>query len=276
MGVDPGCPGAAISSSDRGGAAAQGVNKMQRFDNKVVLVTGAASGIGRAAAERLASEGGKIWCTDVNVQALDETVAEIRACGGEATAHTVDISDEEQVNACIKACVEQYGQLDVVVNMAGILRFDNTHELDKAGFEKVISVNLTGTFLLCKAALPELLKTKGNIVNAASTASLAGLPWGAAYSASKGGVLAMTRSIAVEYAKRGVRANCICPGDIKTNMSTNVSMPGDMDPQLLTRISSITGPKGPEVVAGVIAMLASEDGAHVTGEDIRMDGGTLS
>lgn len=249
---------------------------MQRFTGKVVLVAGAASGIGRAVAVRLAQEGGQIWCTDIHAAALAETVAMIQSAGGEAQAHAFDISDEAQVEQCVQACLAAYGQLDVVVNMAGILRFDRTEALPLEGFEQILAVNLTGTFLLCRAALPELVKTRGNIVNAASTASLAGLPWGAAYSASKGGVLAMTRSIAVEYAKSGVRANCVCPGDITTSMSTDVQMPGVMDPDLLQRISSIAGPRGPEVVAGVIAMLASADGEHITGEEIRVDGGTLS
>jgi NAD(P)-dependent dehydrogenase (short-subunit alcohol dehydrogenase family) len=249
---------------------------MQRFQDKVVLVTGAASGIGRAAAQRIASEGARVYCTDLNAEALADTVASITAQGGEAVVHAFDISDEQQVNDCVNACVAHYGKLDAVINMAGILRFDVTHQLDVEGFRRVLDVNVTGTFMLCKAALPHLLETRGNIVNAASTASLAGLPCGVAYSASKGAVLAMTRSIAVEYAKRGVRANCICPGDIKTNMSEGVAFPDEYDWELLPRITSLLGPQGPEYVAGVIAMLASEDGGHITGEDIRMDGGTLS
>lgn len=249
---------------------------MQRFTNKVALVTGAASGIGRAAAERLASEGGRVLCTDLNAEALEQTVAAITAAGGTASAFSFDISNEQQVEQCVQACIDRYGQLDVVVNMAGILGFHSTHELELPVWQKLLNVNLTGTFLLCKTALPHLVASQGNIVNAASTAALAGLPCGAAYSATKGGVLAMTRSIAVEYAKRGVRANCICPGDIKTGMTANISMPKDYDYDLIGRISSISGPKGPETVAGVIAMLASADGAHITGEDIRMDGGTLS
>jgi meso-butanediol dehydrogenase/(S,S)-butanediol dehydrogenase/diacetyl reductase len=249
---------------------------MNRFEDRVVLITGAASGIGQAAAVRLAQEGGKIYCTDINETALDETVAAIKKAGGEATARKLDISSESDVNACVQECVKTYGKLDAVVNMAGILRFDNCHELELSNWQRVIDVNLTGTFLLCKAVLPELLKTKGNIVNAASTASLSGLPWGTAYGASKGAVLAMTRTIAVEYAKRGVRANCVCPGDISTNMAANVSFPADADFDLLARISSLSGPKEPKVVAGVIAMLASEDGIHITGEHIRVDGGTLS
>ena len=249
---------------------------MKRFANKVVLVTGAGSGIGKASALRLAHEGGSIFCVDLNLDAVNATVNEIEADGGIATAYQCDIAREAAVSDCVNACVERYGSLYTLVNMAGILRFDDTQQLELSDWQKVIDVNLTGTMLLCRAVLPHLLESKGSIVNAASTASLSGLPCGVAYSASKGGVLAMTRSIAVEYAKRGVRANCVCPGDIKTGMTDGVGFPESMDFDLISRIMSISGAKGPEVLAGVIAMLASEDGIHITGEDIRVDGGTLS
>lgn len=249
---------------------------MNRFTGKVALVTGAASGIGAAAAERIAAEGGRVFCTDLNEKGLSEVVQGIEQNGGTATAHTFDISDERQVDDCVKACVDAYGKIDTLINMAGILRFDNCHELALKDWQKLIDVNLTGTFLMCRAALPELLKTRGNIVNAASTSSLAGLPWGAAYSATKGGVLSMTRSIAIEYGKRGVRANCVCPGDIKTNIMGSVTFPADADMSLLPRISSLTGEKGPEVVTGAIALLASDDAVHINGEHIRVDGATLS
>jgi meso-butanediol dehydrogenase/(S,S)-butanediol dehydrogenase/diacetyl reductase len=249
---------------------------MQRFTDKVVLVTGAGSGIGQASAVRIASEGGAVFCVDLNAHALQATVEEIEAAGGTAAAYSCDISQEKEVNNCVAGAVERFGSLYALVNMAGILRFDDTELLQLAAWQKVIDVNLTGTMLLCRAALPHLLKTRGSIVNAASTAALSGLPCGVAYSASKGGVLAMTRSIAVEYAKRGVRANCVCPGDTKTNMTEGVTFPETMDFDLLPRIMSLTGAKGPETLASVIAMLASEDGTHITGEDIRVDGGTLS
>lgn len=249
---------------------------MQRFENKVVMVTGAGSGIGRASALRIASEGGSVFCVDLNQEALDATVAEIDSAGGEATGHLCNVAEEASVQACVEACVTRYGSLYALVNMAGILRFDDTEHLQTTDWQKVIDVNLTGTMLLCRAVIPHLLESRGSIVNAASTASLSGLPCGVAYSASKGGVLAMTRSIAVEYAKRGVRANCVCPGDIKTGMTRDVGFPETMDWDLMPRIMSLSGAKGPEVLAGVIAMLASEDGAHITGEDIRVDGGTLS
>lgn len=249
---------------------------MQRFTDKVVMVTGAAAGIGQAAAQRIAREGGSIFCVDLNAQALEATVEGIRAEGGEATGYACDVSNEQSVADCVAACVSQYGSLYALVNMAGILRFDDSMDIATQDWQKILDVNLTGTMFLCRAVLPHLVETKGNIVNAASTAALAGLPCGLAYSASKGAVLAMTRTIAIEFAKREVRANCVCPGDIATGMSDNIDFPKTMDFELMPRISSIGGPKGPEVVAGLIAMLASEDGAHITGEDVRVDGGTLS
>ncbi|MFK7976560.1 MAG: SDR family NAD(P)-dependent oxidoreductase [Halioglobus sp.] len=249
---------------------------MKRFDDKVALVTGAGSGIGKAAAQRIASEGGAVFCVDLNEDAVNATVAEIEAAGGKAAACVCNVGDEASVNSMVAACIAQYGSLYAVVNMAGILRFDDTEQLETAAWQKVIDINLTGTMLLCRAVLPHLLETKGSIVNAASTAALSGLPCGVAYSASKGGVLAMTRSIAVEYGKRGVRANCICPGDINTGMTDNIAFPDTMDFELMPRIMSITGAKSPAVVAGLIAMLTSEDGIHITGEDVRVDGGTLS
>lgn len=249
---------------------------MQRFKDQVLLVTGAGGGIGQASALRLAAEGGAVYCVDLNADAVDATVAAVVAAGGKASGRVCDISSEDDVKTCVADCVDVYGGLNALVNMAGVLRFDDTEQLALAQWQKVLDVNLTGTMLLCREVLPHLVASKGAIVNAASTAALAGLPCGVAYSASKGGVLAMTRSIAIEYAKRGVRANCVCPGEIKTGMTDGVAFPDTMDFELISRVISPTGARGPEVVAGVIAMLASQDGVHITGEYIRVDGGTLA
>ncbi len=248
---------------------------MRRFENKVTLVTGAASGIGQATATRLGQEGAAVFCVDLQSDALTKTVSAIRNEGGIAQGYSCDVSDEHAVAACVADCIQKLGHLDHLSNMAGVLRLDHFHELTLANFNQILAVNLQGTFLMCRSALPHLLKTGGNIVNTASTSALAGVPWAAAYAASKGAVLAMTQSLAIEYAKQGLRANCVCPGDIKTPMMSPV-FPEGVDFKLLRRCMSPTGVRGPELVAGVVAMLASADGAHITGEHIRVDGGTLS
>lgn len=233
---------------------------MKRFEGKVALVTGAASGIGKATVARLAEEGAKVAAVDLH-----------------GTDYTCDVSDEAQVAATVAAVIAKYDRLDVVANVAGILRADHTHELALADFERVLRVNLIGTFLVCRASIPHLLKTRGNIVNTSSTAALGSHPWMAAYAASKGGILSMTRSIAVEYGKQGVRANCVCPGGIATPLHAQFKMPKGGDPELLRGAMPMALPyAGPEHAASVIAFLASDDARYITGEDIRADGGALS
>ena len=160
--------------------------------------------------------------------------------------------------------------------MAGILRTAHTHEHDLATWNQVIAVNLTGTFLCCQAAIPALLESGGNIVNVSSTAALAGNPWAAAYSASKAGVLALTRTIAVEYGRQGLRANAVCPGSIETPITEQFVFPEGADASLVKRIMPLDRSRGPETVAAAIAFLASDDAAHINGEHVRVDGATLS
>jgi NAD(P)-dependent dehydrogenase (short-subunit alcohol dehydrogenase family) len=249
---------------------------MSRFEDKVVLVTGAASGIGRATVLRLAEEGAALMCVDVQADAVQETAKQACERGAEAEARICDVSSPEDVAATVAACIDRFGKLDVLCNIAGVLWMDSFHKLTLEDWNRVLSINLTGTMLMCQAALPHLLASGGNIVNASSTSALAGLPWGTAYAASKGGVLAFTRALAVEYGRQGLRANAVCPGSIKTPMTGDVKLPEDVDMSLIQRAMPLDVPRGPETVAGVIALLASEDGAHINGEDIRVDGGTLS
>jgi len=248
---------------------------MQRFEGKSVLITGAASGIGRATAERLAAEGAQLLLCDVQDAHASETAELCRKAGAEARALHCDVGDDGQVAQAVGAAVEHFGKLDVVCNVAGILRYGHLAEFPVEDFQRILDINLTGTFRMCKEAIPHLLETGGNIVNTASTAGEKGLPYGAAYSASKGGVLALTRAIAVEFGDRGIRANCVCPGSIKTPM-TSQDFPEGIDFQKLLRQNSMRGPDGPEVVASVIAMLASDDGRHINGEQVRMDGAALA
>jgi meso-butanediol dehydrogenase / (S,S)-butanediol dehydrogenase / diacetyl reductase len=249
---------------------------MRRFDDRVVLITGAASGIGRATAERLAGEGAVLFCVDLQREPVEELVGALRGTGTTAEAHVCDVSDDAQVDATVAACVARFGKLDVLCNVAGILRFDHAHEIRTADWNKVMAVNVNGTFFMCRAALPHLLASKGNIVNVSSTAALSGQPWAAAYSASKGAVLALTRTLAIDYVKQGVRVNAVCPGDITTPIHNVFTLPDGANPKLLRRVMAPMGRGRPEDVAGVIAMLASDDGAFITGEDVRIDGGTLS
>ncbi|NRA03340.1 MAG: SDR family oxidoreductase [Myxococcales bacterium] len=249
---------------------------MRRFEGKVVLITGASAGIGRATAERLVGEGAAAMLLDVAQEPLEATAKHCRELGGEVEARLCDVSREAEVNAAVEACVERFERLDVLVNIAGILLLEHTHKISLEQFERILAVNLTGTFLCCKAALPHLLESKGNIVNTSSTSALAGMPYGAAYGASKGGVLALTRTLAVEYGKQGLRANSICPGSVKTAMSRSSNLPDDTDFELIRRAMPLDKSRGPEVVAGVVAMLASDDGSHINGESIRIDAGTLA
>jgi len=247
-----------------------------RFEGKVALVTGASSGIGRATALRLGSEGAALFLLDVIQEGLEATGKECREAGAEVVTQQCDVSQGEQVEAAVTGCIEHFGRLDALIHVAGILSLEHTHEVTLESWNRVLGVNLTGTFLLCKAALPHLLQSRGNIVNTSSTSALAGMPYGACYGATKAGVLALTRTLAVEYAKQGLRANAVCPGSILTAMTSRSNLPEEMDFELLRRAMPLDKPRGPETVAAVIAMLASEDGAHINGESIRVDGGTLA
>ncbi len=249
---------------------------MKRFENRVVLVTGAASGIGRAIMERLAAEGARLVALDVQEEALSALAGELRAVGAEVETRRCDVSDEGQVDAAVAACVARFGRLDALVNVAAILRADLLHELRTDDWNRVIAINLSGTFFACRAALPHLLESRGNIVNVSSTAAVHGQPYAGAYAASKGGVLALTKSIAIDYGKLGVRANAVLPCDIATPIFGQFQMPEGGDWKLVKRVMAPKGSGSPADVAGVVAMLASDDGAHVTGAEIRVDGGCFA
>jgi NAD(P)-dependent dehydrogenase (short-subunit alcohol dehydrogenase family) len=249
---------------------------VQRFADRSVVITGAGSGIGRATAERLAAEGALLRISDVNEEGLEETAATCRESGATVTAVVSDVSDEAAVADLIGGAVAEHGRLDVLVNVAGILQFKDFRLTTLEDFNRIIGVNLTGTFLTCRDAMPHLLESQGNIVNITSTAALAGHPWTSSYSASKGGVLGLTLTLAVEFGKQGVRCNAVAPGSINTPIQNAFELPEGADAKLLHRIMPLDKMRGPENVAGAVAFLGSDDGAHVNGEVLRVDGGALA
>ena len=244
---------------------------MKRFKNKVVLVTGAGSGIGRSTALRMDAEGATLIIVDINKDELIETKSSLK--NKESTAKVLDIS----ALADVKKFFKGLNKLDALINVAGILRFDNSHEVQIDDWNKILDVNLTGTFFMCSYALPLLLKSKGAIVNVSSSAALGSHAWTAAYSASKGGISAFSKTLAVEYGMEGLNVNCVCPASIETPMSTNPDMPKDIDTRLLKKIMPIDGVnRSPDEIASTIAFLASEDAIHINGIDLRVDGGLLT
>jgi NAD(P)-dependent dehydrogenase (short-subunit alcohol dehydrogenase family) len=204
-----------------------------------------------------------------------ELAARAAAHGGRVRVLTASVADEADIKRVFDDVVRQGKRLDVLVNMAGVLRSRTTTEVTAEEFEALLRVNLLGTFLCCREALPHLLATRGNIVNAASMSAFVGHPYMAGYSASKGGVVALTHALSREYLLQGVRVNAVAPGGILTGMTANPGFTPEMDPRLFQHVTRPDRRLGqPEQVAGVVAMLASEDGAFVNGEVIRIDGGT--
>lgn len=248
-----------------------------RLAERRALVTGAGSGIGRATARRLAGEGAQVACLDVAVENLDSVVEEINGAagsegGGKAVAIPCDVTDETSVTQGIAAAVQHIGTPQVVCNIAGVGKFAHTAELSLEEWNRVIAINLTGTFLVCRAALPYLLEGGGVIVNTSSTAGKIGQPYSAAYCASKGGVSLLTKALAVEYSDRGVRVNAVAPGGVDTPIIWDFGFPEGANMKLLDRITSQMGYAEPSEIAGLFAYLASDEAAYISGAIVSVDG----
>ncbi|MEU5916841.1 SDR family oxidoreductase [Streptomyces sp. NPDC047141] len=262
------------------------MNQLTRYEGRRALITGGGSGIGQATVLRVLAEGGRVVAADISEDGLKDTVAKAGDAADRLTTVVVNVGDEASVRAGVAAAVEALGGLDVLVNAAGILRSSHTHETSLDSFEQVIRINLTGTFLMIREAIPALLEGNGSaVVNFSSTSALFAHPYMAAYAASKGGIQSMTHALAAEYAKQGIRFTAVQPGSISSGMtdgtgasrqSVGPGLPEDADLSLFVKLAPALGQgfAGPETVAGVVAMLASEDGRFITGTEVRIDGGT--
>jgi len=250
---------------------------IKRFDNQAVIITGAAHGIGRATALRLAGEGASIVAADMDMQGAEQTVAAIGRAGGQAIAVQVDVTSRRDVEKMLAAALEQYSQVDVLANIAGIGWGEPFLELTDANWDKILAVNLTGVFLCSQVVARHMVERQieGRIVNLASTNGLVGEADLAHYNASKFGVVGLTMSMAIDLAPHNIRVNSVCPGLIKTRLT----QPFREDPQWrenyykkipLHRFGE------PEEVAAAVAFLASKDSGFITGHQLVIDGGQLT
>lgn len=247
---------------------------MGQFDGRVAVVTGAGSGLGRATAIQLAAEGAGVACLDIVVDAVEKTAAEIAEQGGTALAYGADVSDPGSVRPAVTSAAKDLGRPSLVFNCAGIGRFSHSAETPFEEWQKIIGVNLTGTFLVSQAAIPFLLDGGGSIVNIASNAGLMGQPYSAAYCASKGGVVNLTRALADEYLKRGIRVNAIAPGGIETPLQNEFTkMPEGVSWKEFRKVMSPLGNSQPEEIANIAIFVASDACRYMTGAIVSVDGG---
>jgi meso-butanediol dehydrogenase/(S,S)-butanediol dehydrogenase/diacetyl reductase len=229
----------------------------ERFEGRVALVTGAASGIGKATAERLAAEGATVVGVDRD----------------EGTDRVHDVSDPQANRALVDDVVAEHGRLDVLCNVAGILRFAHAGEHTQDDWDRTLAVNLSAPWFLMQAAIPHLVETRGSVVNVASAAGLVGQAYTSAYCASKHGLVGLTKSLAIEFASKKVRFNCVCPGQVNTNLLADFAFPEGADQQLLDKLLPLLRGAAPEEIATLIAFLASDDARYVTGAAWPIDGG---
>lgn len=243
------------------------------LDGKVAIITGSSRGIGKAAALALAEQGGKIVVNYArSSQAADAVVAEIEKKGGEALALQADVSNADQVDAIVKATLDKFGRIDVLVNNAGITRDTLLLRMKPEDWQAVIDLNLTGVFLCTRAVSKVMLKQRsGRIINISSVAGLMGNPGQANYSAAKAGVIGFTKTIAKELAPRGVTANAVAPGFIATDMTEDLK-----NTEEILRYIPLGRYGQPEEVAGLIRFLAADPAAaYITGQVMNVDGGMV-
>ncbi len=247
---------------------------MNRFENTRVLLTGAASGIGRATAVRLAGEGALVHGVDRDAEGLAATAALVAGAGrGTFTSGIVDVSDEQQVIDAVALAVETMNGLDVLINVAGAHRTTPIAQLKVSDLTQLFAINLIGTAIFCREALLHLPDRTGVIVNIASSSAGQGTPYMTAYSASKGAVVGFSRSLAAELSGRGIRVVPLSPGTVDTPLTRNVDLSGGLDLSYIGRVMPSLGAATPEQLAAAIAFAASPDAAMLTGTEFLVDGG---
>jgi len=244
-----------------------------RFVGKVALVTGAGSGIGRATCLLLAREGASVLGVSKSAEGLVETSRMIRDSCGKFEFGVADVSTRAPCVDVVQLAVDLFGRLDVLLNVAGVAPLQHMMDVSESEWNNVLATNASSVFFLSQAALPHLLETDGNIVNVASNAGVQGQAYGVAYCASKGAVVQITRSMAMEYMKKRVRINCICPAGTRARLVEREVVPDEIHPQLFGRFVPARGLAAPEDMASAIAFLASEEARSFHGSVVNVDRG---
>jgi NAD(P)-dependent dehydrogenase (short-subunit alcohol dehydrogenase family) len=245
-----------------------------RFEGKVALITGAGSGIGRAVALRLASEGAQVLGHDINGDTVAETAKLAADAGGTVETRVGDVSNRDECRAAVAACVDTFGRLDVLGNVAGILAgAEFFPEMSEASYRRMMGVNVDAYFFLAQAAIPHLLESGGNIVNIASNAGFMGQAYTVAYCMTKGAVVLFTKALAMEYAKAPIRVNAIAPGGTETALSQNFQFAEGVDFELMARYTGFRPMGSPDDIAAVFALVASDEGRSFHGDVINCDNG---
>jgi NAD(P)-dependent dehydrogenase (short-subunit alcohol dehydrogenase family) len=249
---------------------------MTEGGNRVALVTGGARGLGRAVAEALAADKVDLFLVDILADRLESTRAELTAAGARCAVFAADIAERDQCFAAVEAAIAEYGRLDILCNVAAIVRFNRATEVPEAEYQRIMAVNAAAPFWFCQAVIPHLLETHGNIVNVASQAAVMGTPYIVPYSASKGALVQMTRSLAIEYMDQPIRINAVAPGTMSTEIGSGVTTPEGLDMAKVQRYSGQRGPARAEEVAAMIAFVASPAASAVHGAILAADGGVTT
>ena len=254
----------------------ENLKKLFSLENKVVLLTGAAGGIGSVLAEGFASVGAEVALCDVNVERMDAVTQRILDNSGKASSHYLNVMEMKSIKECVQSVLDQYGRIDVLVNCAGINVREGFLDVEESTYDRIMNINLKGMYFISQEVAKHMWQNKkGNIINIASHNSVGMLGGCSVYGASKSGVAALTRSMAVEWAQYGIRANALAPGHILTDLTT-VTWENPKRSSYLKERIAMERPGNPEELLGMAIMLASDSSSYMTGSTIHIDGGCLA
>lgn len=246
---------------------------MTETEKKTAVVTGAASGIGKATVITLLKRGFNVSALDIDSKGLEDLFKSLNVEENTCDIYTTNVSSRNECHSTIAQIYDENGRIDVLANVAGIARSEHLTEVSEDSWNQMLDVNLSGVFWCSQAAIPHLIQTNGSLINVASCSGLMGQAYTVAYSATKGAVIAMTKSMAMEYIKSNIRINAVAPGSVNTKLIDNYSIPDDVNMDLIKPYMGFRGMAEPEEISNVISFLVSDDAKRIHGAVITVDGG---